>query len=58
MNDEPRKPKQVSTTTGKPAVPTPHPADYPGVPEEAFHYIDKNCNQDELSKGKVLARFE
>lgn len=59
MNDEPRKPQQVCTTgNGKPAVPQPHPADYPGVPEEAFTYIDKHCDQEELSSGKVIERFE
>jgi len=58
MNDEPRKPKQVTASNGKPAVPQPFAADCPGVPEEALSYIDKKCNQDELSGGKVLERFE
>jgi hypothetical protein len=58
MNDYPRAPKAVSAAPGKPRVPEPHPADYGNLPDEMFAYIEKNTDQEALSKGEVGKRFE
>lgn len=59
MNDEIRAPKLVRMTAGEPRVPEPHPADYSGhIPHTTLSLIDERCNQNELSSGRTLQRFE
>ena len=59
MQEEFRAPKVVKMTAGEPRVPEPHPADYSApIPDATLSLIDDLCNQNELSSGRVLQRFE
>jgi hypothetical protein len=59
MKDDIRAPKIVRSQGGKPHVPVPHDADYSApVSDEAFEMIKKVADQDVLSSGKTLQRFE
>lgn len=59
MNDQHRAPKIVRVSAGQPRVPEPHPADYSApIPDTTLAFIDELCNQNELSSGRTLQRFE
>lgn len=54
-----RKPVAVSTRPGHPMAPDPVRADYrQEIPEEVYELIDEQCDQDELSGGKTIEKFE
>ncbi|MDB5439772.1 MAG: hypothetical protein JWM33_2199 [Caulobacteraceae bacterium] len=57
MNEDPRAPKVVSLTPGKPRVPEPHPAEYGDAPDEMFAHIDRETDQAAMAAGKVVKRF-
>jgi hypothetical protein len=59
MSDQPRPSRVVSMTPGEPRVPEPHPADYSNnIPDSVLDLIDERCNQNELSSGRTIQRFE
>jgi hypothetical protein len=59
MTDQPRASRTVRMTPGQPRVPEPHPADYSTpVTDAALALVDELCNQNELSSGRSLQRFE
>jgi len=59
MTEEIRAAKIVRMTTGQPNVPAPHQADYSAhIPNASLDLIDHLCNQNELSSGRTLQRFE
>lgn len=59
MHEEIRAPKVVRMTPGEPHVPAAHPADYSKpIPEATLALIDELCNQNEMSSGRTLQRFE
>lgn len=59
MNDQHRAPKIVRVSAGEPRVPEPHPADYSApITDATLALIDELCNQNELSSGRTLQRFE
>lgn len=59
MHDEIRKSRVVRMNAGEPRVPEPHPADYSKpISDQTLSLIDELCNQNELSSGRVIQRFE
>lgn len=59
MKEPQRTPKVVELTAGAPRVPPPHPDDYSSpISDATFALIDEQCDQNELSSGKPLQRFE
>jgi hypothetical protein len=59
MTDQPRASRVVRVTPGRPQVPEPHPADYSAaIPDSTLALIDELCDQNDLSSGRTLQRFD